>query len=88
MVKKCTSTRVSHLPQGWGREIEGMICMKLKCDLCGIKFKPGNRPDGIPNGVSFVLNTGKTVTYCADCIMKIGQGKAEEIKKKGGLDDC
>ena len=43
------------------------------CDKCGAKFVPGNRPDGLPNGVAFVLKNGKVVTYCADCIMKFGQ---------------
>lgn len=47
------------------------------CDRCGAKFVPGNRPDGIPNGAGFMLRDGRIVTYCAECIMKIGQGEVK-----------
>lgn len=43
------------------------------CDGCGATFVPGNRPAGVPNGVSFVLKDGTIVTYCADCIVKFGE---------------
>ena len=30
--------------------------MKLKCNVCGKKFRPGNNPiSGIPNGLGFTL---------------------------------
>ena len=42
----------------------------MKCDKCGKEFKAGNRPDGLPNGLDFILQNGKRLTMCADCIMK------------------
>ena len=44
------------------------------CYKCGRKFFPGNNADGIPNGVGFVLKDGRIVTFCARCIMKLGEG--------------
>lgn len=41
---------------------------ELTCILCGRTFKPGNDKDGIPNGLGFVLNSGKTYNVCKDCI--------------------
>jgi len=49
--------------------------MKIKCDICGKTFRPGNNAlDGMPNGVALVLQSGKKVTYCHDCICLIGNG--------------
>lgn len=42
---------------------------EMKCDRCGKEFLPGNRMDGTPNGVGFVLKGGRRVTLCADCII-------------------
>lgn len=44
----------------------------LRCDLCG-KYIPSLRSlEGMPDGVSFVTHAGEILTYCTDCIMKIG----------------
>ena len=42
------------------------------CDGCGETFVPGNRPDGMPNGVGFQVEGGKVINVCHDCIVKIG----------------
>ena len=47
----------------------------IKCDKT---FTPGNRPDGIPNGVGFQLQDGTIVHYCADCIIEEGRKKKNE----------
>lgn len=44
----------------------------MTCDNCGKHFDVGDRPGGIPNGVSMVTDTGK-FTLCADCIMDLGE---------------
>lgn len=44
----------------------------MKCIECGKIFVAGNRPDGIPNGIALALENGKRITFCCDCIMKIG----------------
>lgn len=41
------------------------------CDKCKKFFVAGNR-DGIPNGVKMVMQNNKTVTLCADCLIKLG----------------
>ena len=41
---------------------------KIKCDYCGSEFKPGNRPDGYPNGVGFQLHDGSLINMCYHCI--------------------
>ena len=50
------------------------------CDDCGAKFKPGNRPDGIPNGMSFIDGQGKHVDVCAKCIINYGRQAKQEDK--------
>ena len=47
---------------------------RMKCDRCGKVFTPGNRPDGVPNGVGFMLRNGKQITVCADCVEAVGKG--------------
>ena len=47
--------------------------MTIKCDMCKKIFLPGNRPDGTPTGVSFVLEDGRKITACSDCIEKVGE---------------
>lgn len=49
------------------------------CDTCGRPIIPGNRPDGIPGGVSFILQDGTQVNYCADCVIRYGV-EAQNIK--------
>ena len=46
----------------------------MKCDRCGKVFMPGSRPDGVPNGVGFILRNGKQITVCADCVEAVGKG--------------
>lgn len=44
----------------------------MKCVICGKEFQPGNRPDGVPNGMGLVAHDKKTViNVCSDCVMKI-----------------
>ena len=50
------------------------------CDKCKKFFMSGNRPDGIPNGVKMLLKGGKSVTICADCMVKLGAMKTEAEK--------
>lgn len=57
-----------------------MMFKKIKCNLCGKTFLPGNKPDGMPNGVGLVKN-GRTVNVCYDCITCIGAGN-EVLQKK------
>lgn len=59
--------------------------MKIKCDLCGTEFEPGNNSDGIPNGAGFMLDDGTVYNFCTDCLVSIGIEKA--IKMKGDPDE-
>lgn len=45
--------------------------MKIKCDYCGSVFKPGNRPDGYPNGIGFQLEDGHIINLCYHCICNL-----------------
>ena len=49
------------------------MTMKIKCEVCGKEFDPGNRVDGMPNGITFVATDGKPLTMCADCIIEMGR---------------
>ena len=44
----------------------------MKCLSCGKTFKKANWIDGMPNGMTFVLQSGKQITVCRGCIIKIG----------------
>lgn len=44
----------------------------MKCDSCGKIFMVGNRPDGTPNGVGFMLKSGRKIMVCADCLYQVG----------------
>lgn len=46
--------------------------IKVRCCRCKKEIIPGNRPDGIPNGVGFQLENGKILNFCAECIIKEG----------------
>lgn len=52
----------------------------MKCDICGVNFTEGNRPDGIPNGISMVQKGGKRITVCADCIIRMGEGDRKTLE--------
>lgn len=43
------------------------------CTNCKKFFMRGNRPDGLTNGVDFVLKGGKKITMCADCLISLGK---------------
>lgn len=47
----------------------------MKCNICGKEFEVGNRADGIPNGMGFVLQDGRQITVCADCMMDMNKLK-------------
>ncbi len=51
----------------------------LKCDVCGKRFMPGIMPDGMPAGIGATLDDGKTVIFCHDCLIRVGE---EQIKKQ------
>lgn len=40
------------------------------------KFVVGNRPDGTPNGLGLVMQNGKRVNVCAECIEKCATDKS------------
>ena len=50
----------------------------MVCDKCKKSFDVGNRPDGIPNGVTLMLRNGKSLTMCADCVMILGRGTKKQ----------
>ena len=56
----------------------------MKCDVCGREFKSGNRADGNPNGMTFLLQDGNSITMCADCIIEKGREVHKERMKKHG----
>lgn len=43
--------------------------MRFTCDGCGNQFRPGNTPEGLPNGVGLVSKSGRTVHLCTTCVM-------------------
>lgn len=42
--------------------------MMIKCDKCGTTFEPRDPVTGIPNGVGFFDDSGKTINICSNCI--------------------
>ena len=50
----------------------GTSTMLAVCHGCGKEIIPGNRPDGTPNGVGFVMANGSVINFCADCIIALG----------------
>lgn len=46
---------------------------RIRCCDCGRYFEPGNREDGIPNGIGFVLEDGTVMNVCSDCILDVGR---------------
>lgn len=47
----------------------------IKCDECGKYFLAGSRPDGLPNGIGFMMEDGSVHNVCADCLTKIQEEK-------------
>ena len=56
----------------------------MKCEVCGKEFAYGYREDGLPNGMTFILQNGTKMTMCADCNMEKGREVAEEKAQAGG----
>lgn len=52
---------------------------KIICSKCGKEIVPGNRPDGLPNGIGFETY-GKVEMICTDCIIEIGKIKEGEFE--------
>lgn len=40
----------------------------MVCDKCGKLFHEGNYPDGTPNGFKAIIEDGRVLTVCHDCI--------------------
>ena len=55
-----------------------MEISKIFCVDCGKEIIPGNRPNGLPNGVGFETKEGKIINVCTDCLIAIGKKKKEE----------
>jgi len=47
----------------------------MTCAVCKNTFYYGTREDGLPTGVGFVLQDGKRIDICTDCIMKLPQNE-------------
>lgn len=62
----------------------------MKCDCCGKTFVSGNRADGIPNGMGFVLQDGRQINVCADCMMDMSKLKPflDSVKESEPQTDC
>ena len=55
----------------------------MKCSYCGKEIQPGNRPDGLPNGLGFVTKDGGLINVCAECVIEKGkEHKEKEMEKK------
>lgn len=50
-----------------------------ECHVCGKKFLPGTRPDGLPNGVGMVLKNGNTLNFCSECIFSMCDKDKSEL---------
>lgn len=59
-----------------------MIEEIIKCNECGEEFTPGNRPDGLPNGIGIQMQDGRIYNICSECIIKLTPERIEEIKRK------
>lgn len=56
---------------------------KIICDECGKEIIPG-MTNGMPNGAGFVLENGKVIYACQDCIIKASEGEDFKFKGKEG----
>ena len=61
-----------------------MKTMGVKCDECGKFFLAGTRPDGMPNGIGFMMEDGSVHNVCADCLTKMEDEKMP-IKPSAGM---
>lgn len=46
---------------------------EIRCMRCGRVIAPGNRPDGLPNGVGFEIEHGIVINICAECLIEEGK---------------
>lgn len=62
--------------------------MGVKCNECGKYFIAGSRPDGMPNGIGFMMEDGSVHNVCADCLTKMGNPrmKPEPIPRASMLE--
>lgn len=54
---------------------------KIKCDMCGALFYPGNDKYGIPAGVGIELDDGTTINVCKKCVIKANAAAKADIKR-------
>ena len=47
----------------------------MTCEYCGKEYEAGNRPEGFPNGMTFIGKDGHKMTICADCLIRIGRSE-------------
>ena len=52
---------------------KGKRMTEIRCMRCGKTITPGNRPDGIPNGVGFEIEHGVVINICAECMIEEGK---------------
>lgn len=64
-----------------GKSINFMSGATYQCHVCGKKFLPGTQPDGLPNGVGMIMENGKTLIFCTECVKSLGS------KRKKGINE-
>ena len=64
-----------------GRNINFMRGITYECHVCGKKFLPGTQPDGLPNGVGMIMENGKTLNFCTECVKQLCDKSKDEIDK-------
>ena len=58
----------------------------MKCDICGKKIDMREiRIDGLPAGVGFKLEDGRTINVCTDCVL--AEDFRGRIKNLEGAED-
>lgn len=58
-----------------------MKSQKIKCDMCGALFYPGNDKYGTPAGVGIELDDGTTINVCKKCVIKANAAAKADIKR-------
>lgn len=51
----------------------------MKCDRCGKEFRPGNRTNGLPNGLEFLMADGRSVIVCTGCLLEFAKKGIKEF---------
>ena len=57
------------------------MSQKIKCDMCGAFFYPGNDKYGIPAGVGIELDDGTCINVCKKCVIKANASAKADIKR-------